>query len=408
MVSAVRNAICWAILGVAALGATPLSGQQPKRKPEPYVAPILPAEQAWLVTLPAAPSAGGAMDDAHIYVPLQDLAATVEGAAVAQPGTASITALHRETGLVSWTRPIASAVAPLVQNGTLYVAAADRIQALDPRTGETLWQVPLGKIVRGPLRLRGMLLLALTEPDELVAIRVDTRDVAWRRTVGETAAMSMAASDRAVYLTSASRIFSLNLADGSPGWERTLEGTLGEPAAAGDRVLVGSTTDSLWALDPESGKDKWVWRRRVFGGDVIGAVIEGDTAYVTSADNIVRALDRGNGHQLWKAEVATRPVLAPRAFFGAVAVVGFAPTVLSTFDAKEGTAISTWEVPGDAVLLGPPLIDEQLKPYRVAMAIVMRDGRVMAARPTAMKFPEPAAVPLTVVPGRVMPREPAP
>jgi hypothetical protein len=141
---------------------------------------------------------------------------------------------------------------------------------------------------------------------------------------------------------------------------------------------------------------------------VLGAVIDDDAAFVNSADNIVRALDRGNGNQLWKAEVTTRPVLAPRAFFGMVAVVGFAPTVLSTFDTKAGTPIATWEVPSDAVLLGPPLIDEQLKPYRVAMAIIMRDGRVIAARPTAMTFPEPASVPLTVLPGRNTPRESAP
>src|SRR5688572_10382610 len=65
-----RNPISGVSAVLIALATTALSGQQPNRKPEPYVAPLLPAEQAWLVTLPAPPSAGGAMDAHHVYIPL--------------------------------------------------------------------------------------------------------------------------------------------------------------------------------------------------------------------------------------------------------------------------------------------------------------------------------------------------
>jgi outer membrane protein assembly factor BamB len=396
------------VIALAALAWAPVSGQQPKRRIEPYVAPLLPGEQAWLVTLTAPPAAGGAIDDAHVYVPLQNVAATVEGETVVKPGTASLAALHRETGLVAWTKPLSSTVAPLVAPGVVFAATADAIHALDPATGDPQWVAATGKPAHGTMLLRNALLVALLSPDELIAIDTKTGSIAWRSTVADTGTVSMTADDRAVYLTSGSRIFAKLLTDGSDAWERTLAGTLGEPAAGKDRVLVGSTTDTLWALDPESGEDKWVWPRRIFGGDVIGAHIDGDVAYVTSADNIVRALNRGNGNQLWKAALPTRPVMAPRLFLGAVAVVGHAPTALATFVAKTGTAVSTWSAPADAVLLGPPLIDEHLKPYRVAMAVILRDGRVIGVRPAAMLFAEPKPAPLGALPGRALPREPPP
>ena len=348
------------------------------------------------------------MDDAHVYVPLQDVTTTVDGEAVVKPGTASVAALHRQTGLVAWTQPLQSAVPPLAAQGVVYVATTDAVHALDPMTGASRWSIPTGKPVRGEMLLRASMLVALLSPDELIAVDTEKREIAWRASVADTATVSMAADDAALYLTSGSRIFARRLGDGSEAWERTLTGTLGPPATGEDRVLVGSTTDTLWALDPDSGEDEWVWPRRIFGGDIIGAHIDGDVAYVTSADNIVRALNRGNGSQLWKAALPTRPVMAPRSFFGAVAVVGHAPTALATFVARTGAAVSTWSAPSDAVLLGPPLIDEQLKPYRVAMAVILRDGRVIGVRPTAMVFPEPKPAPLTALPGRVQAREAAP
>jgi hypothetical protein len=39
------------------------------------------------------------------------------------------------------------------------------------------------------------------------------------------------------------------------------------------------------------------------------------------------------------------------------------------------------------------------------MVIIMRDGRVTGLRPTAMLFREQLATPLTVLPGRPLPRE---
>ena len=382
-----------------------LSGQQPNDRPEPYVAPLLPGEQAWIITLPATPAAAGAMDAEHVYVPLQNVATMVEGERVVKAGSATITAVARETGATRWAAAIETVIPPVVDDGRLFVAASTGIHALDAATGKALWSMPLDARVRAPMLIRGNLLLALIEPDQLLAVRLDTREVAWRAAVGAGQVL-MNADQRAAYVTTPDgRLLCVMLADGSLQWQRQLSGTLGPPAVGRDLVLVGSTTDSLWAFDSESGDQKWVWARRVFGGDVLGADVDDEVIYVVSLDNILRALNR-NGNQKWKAELATRPVFPPRAFFGTVAVTGLARSV-STFLATDGMPVAMWAPPppGDAEMEGPPLIDEHLKPFSVAMVVIFRDGRVVGIRPAAMTFPEPVAAPLKVAPGRTLPPE---
>ena len=362
-----------------------------------------------MITLSAAPAAGGAMDANHVYVPLQDVVTQVEGERVVTPNSASITALVRQTGEVKWAADIGSSVPPVAAAGRVFVAAPSELHALSAATGQRLWNVALGGPVRGSMLVRGNRLLALTEPNQLIAVNLDTHEVAWRLAVGEGRVL-MNADDRAVFLVAPdSRALCVRLADGSVAWQRTLAGTLSEPALGKDRVLIGSDTQWLWALDPESGDEKWKWPGRIFGGDVIGAAVDDDVIYVASLDNVIRALDRGNGAQIEKQDIKTRPVLPPRAFFGTVVVIGLSP-VVSTFLQPKLSPVATWAIPPptDAQLQGAPLIDEHLRPFGVAMVVILKDGRVFGVRPVAMTFPEPAAVPLKFIPGRPIPREPEP
>jgi outer membrane protein assembly factor BamB len=407
---------------VLALAPEVVSGQQPKnRKAEPYVAPLLPAEQAWLRTLPAAPAAAAVMDDYQVYVPLQKATTIVEGEIVPVPNSATIAAVDRDTGVTRWLNPIESTVAPALSGGMLFIAAGKEVHGLDALTGVRQWRMTLENAVRSPMLVRGSLLIALTEPDQLVAIRIDTREIAWRLAIAETGPVQMNADARTIVVTTAGgRALAVSVGSGMLLWDRTLKGSLSEAAIDGDRVFIGAggpNANDIWALDAQSGKDKWHWPGRIFGGDVIGAAVEGDRVFVASLDNFIRALDRDDGSQLWKRATG-RPVLPPRAFFGTVVVVGLSPTVATFhgFDTRSyqagtpqktagGTPISTWAAPAEAELLGPPLIDQDLKPFRVAMVVLMQDGRMVGLRPTAMMFKEPVAVPLSVLPGRALPRE---
>jgi hypothetical protein len=404
----VRRVRSLSIALVIVLAASVLSGQQPKRKREPYIASLLPAEQAWKIALPALPAAAAAMDDTTVYVPLEDGSrAGEDGVTTTVP--AVLVALNRETGATRWRRDIASRQPPVLTHGAVVLASPTGVEAVDPRDGRPLWSVALDRPVRAPMVAQGSLLLAMLEGDELFAINLDRHEVVWRRSVGESGPLVVAADPEAAYVaTNAGRVVRVALSNGDPLWESRLAGELSEPTIDGDRLFVGSNADlgSLWSLDKRTGKVKWTWGGKVFGGSVVGTAVKGDGLYVTSRDNIVRALSRNDGSQRWKKPTVTRPIFPPRLFSGVVMVVTDGSPALSTFRAdNDGTSISTWAAPADALLQGPPLIAEPA-PLKVAIVVVLRDGQVIGLRPTEMLFKDAPLVPLTTLPGRAVPREP--
>ena len=344
------------------------------------------------------------MNDSTVYVPLED----AERAANEETCIpAALTALSRDTGTARWTSPAATCLPPVLTHGFVVVASANEIQALDPADGQRQWSVALERPVRAPLVARGPLLLAMLEGDQLVAVDVEHRAIAWRRSVGESGPLKITTDDQAAYVaTGAGRISRILLTDGSMPWERSLSGVLSEPVVDGDRVFVGSDA-KLWSVNVRTGGINWAWDGHVFGGQVMGISVQGDLVYVASKDNIVRALKRSSGNQQWKSSITTRPLFPPRVFAGVVAVVGQSP-VLSTFRADSGAAVSTWMAPQtDAVLHGPPLIDNP-RPLAVSIVVVFGDGQVVGLRSTELMLKEAALTPLTVLPGHPLQRETLP
>ena len=363
------------------------SGQQPNSlQAEPL--PVLPLEAAWLVTLPSPTSAGGAMDGERVYVPLQ---------------SEELVALDRQTGKTLWMRGIESSWPPVVHGNVVYLAASDELHALDAATGESIWRVPVAPLAARLVFDTGWL-LAISEAGEISAFRAADGQRLWTRALGAPPrSPAVAGENDAIYVTLGDgRVVSLQLSDGSEGWTQRLPGMLSEPAAAEDRVFVGSTDNFFYALDADTGEVAWKWRS---GGDVAGSATDGDLVFITSLDNIIRAVNRGNGNQRWRKDTGSRPVVPLFAVDGVAIVTGIS-NVVTGFAADTGQPAGTYAAPGD--LQGPPLIDPALKPYRVAAAVVLRDGRVAGLLPVAMLFRDQAVVPFTVLPGRILPRESSP
>jgi outer membrane protein assembly factor BamB len=356
------------------------------RKSGPLPAPVVAAEQAWRLTLGVLPSAGGAIDEARVYIPMRD---------------ALLIALDRETGLLQWIRDVNTELPPVVADGTVYVAASGAIRALDAETGEDLWQTPLAAKVVAPMTWDTGWLVAMVEPGEVVAMRAADGEILWRRPLGAVSPHpAVPGGRRAIYFSLADgRVVALSLTEGAVLWEQKVPGTLSEPATARERVFVGSTDNAFYALDDESGAVEWKWRG---GGDVIGAAVDGDVVYYASLDNVIRAVNRGNGNQRWRKETGTRPVLPPRAFGGTVVVPGLMPA-MAAFVGKTGQAMGTYAASGH--LIGPPLIDTSLNPMRVSFVTITREGVVEAMRATGLALREAAGTPLTALPGRQVARE---
>ena len=368
-------------------------GQQPNKPTPPPPAPLVPAEQAWLRSLPASPAAAGVMDARRVYVPLQ------EGGTLA---------LDRETGETAWTNPL-GAPWPLVLAPSLVVAInTGEVAAFNRDSGETRWRVELPSNSLAPAVTVGNLLLLALENGSIVALRTEDGASVWTCRIGDwMLPVFLAADERAVYATTGdSLVVGVDLSTGALKWRRSLAGTLSPPALGKDRVFVGSTRNAFFALDASTGRELWRWDAELIGGDVIGAAVDGDVTYFVGLDNLLHAVNRGNGNQRWKQPTPMRPIAAPMAFGGVVAVFGISP-VVATFNAKTGAAIGTYALPAESGASSKPtvLVDPDLQPFRVSMVVITADGRAIGLRPSGMMFREAPAGPLTELPGRQLQRE---
>jgi outer membrane protein assembly factor BamB len=368
----------YALLLCLCLGACPhpvsAAQREPDRKPLP--APLLPAEQAWTISLPSPPATQGTLDESRAYIPLQ---------------SGELLAIT-----------LASPCEPVVGDDVLYAAGKGELQAVRASTGDLIWRSGLdAELIAAPI-LQDDTIVLLVKPDQLRALRKADGSETWRRDAGgQLSSPIVTADSSAVVVASGNRLSRFALIDGRPQWERELSGVLGRPTLAGDRIFVGSTDNHLYALDAANGRLAWPrWRA---GGDVIGAAADDRLVFVASLDNLLRALRRNSGNQVWKRELSTRTIALPSAFGGIVLVTGNSPT-LSTFDASSGEPIGSFSVAAD--LQGVPLVDSTPEPFRVAMIAVTRDARAIGLRPTGMMFRELPLTPLQTLPGRSLNREP--
>jgi outer membrane protein assembly factor BamB len=310
-------------------------------------------------------------------------------------------ALNRETGVVEWSIALVSSWAPIVSDGVLYAASAVEFQAVHASSGDLIWRTALeSELVTAP-DIQGDRIFLLAKPNQLLALHTSNGSQAWRRTIeAQVNSSTMVATAAGVFVSGGSRLSRYAERDGHPEWERELSGALSPPALAGDRVFVGSTDNSFYALETSTGR--LAYRSRA-GGDVVGATANDQFVYVASLDNMLRALRRGSGNQMWKRNLSTRTIAPPSTFGGIVLVTGNDPT-LSTFDAASGTPIATFSLAAD--LQGVPLVDSTPEPFRVAIVVVTRDGRAIGLRPTGMMFRELPLTPIQTLPGRPLSREP--
>jgi outer membrane protein assembly factor BamB len=155
----------------------------------------------------------------------------------------------------------------------------------------------------------------------------------------------------------------------------------------------------VWALDADDGSIDWEW---TLGGAAVGVAGDADRVYIAGLDNVLRGVNRGNGHQRWQQSLGTRAQLAPISLDGAVLVPGLSPP-LTLFNSQTGMSIGTQVA--TAGLVGQPLVDHVVRPGRVAIVMALHDGRLIGLRSIALQFHELALMPLTALPGRTVPRE---
>ena len=350
----------------------------------PDLPPVFPLEIAWERLLSSPPSAGAAMDNLRIYVPLE---------------AGRLEAIARETGKTLWSIPLHTMWSPVIDSaGRLFVATDFTIRALEASTGSELWNYRSSQKLSGTPLLAGHSLVITTAGREVLSFQASSGELLWQGSLGSSFLGHTVTTDQSLIVFSQEGGFltALQQNNGATVWSKQIPGNLSILISARDRIFVGSTENFFYALNPRNGSELWKWRT---GGDVIGAAADEDLVYFLSLDNVIRAVNRSNGNQQWKATLSTRPVASPRVTTGAVIVSGV-PTQIYGYVSDTGLLQGSY-LPF-AALQEPLLIDQELKPYRAAVFTLTRNGQIAGLRPVELMFRDPVLEPLSRLPGRLL------
>src|SRR5262249_9556953 len=160
--------------------------------------------------------------------------------------------------------------------------------------------------------------------------------IVWQRSLGSPASASASLAEDRVYVSASDgRLVALRVDTGEPVWERRLSGAGNEILVSGDRLYVGTKDNFFYCLLAKDRTIAWRWPT---GGDVSGPPAADERhVFFVALDNVLRAMDRKSGAQVWMRPLPVRPnagvVLA-----GSSLVVTGQAAQLRVFTTKDGTA----------------------------------------------------------------------
>ena len=360
--------------GQAGAGSAAPRSRATKRPVEVRKAPPLTLTPSWTVKLPGVPLPGAAIDAAHGYVPL---------------GSSELVAIRLAGGATAWTKPIDAIVGPPVTgDGLVFVPHARLVEAVEAGTGASRWRVPVDAPISAPLLWHDDRLLVVTEGGSATMIRAATGEILWTRSLGASR-LEPAAGDGRVYVALENgRVAALASESGKTVWEAQLPGAATALAAFGDHLFVGCSDKFLYCLSARRGKTKWRWRT---GAPVVGDMaVDAHHVYFVALDNVLRALNRGNGNQIWKAPIPHRPTggvfLAARLLW----VPGVAAE-MAAFQAIDGSAVGVSPLVGDPA--GTPRLSLSAPDTFDGVFVVTGEGQAQ------WLVPGPPPLPSKPVPG---------
>ncbi len=217
-----------------------------------------------------------------------------------------------------------------IDDGTIYAANLESVQALDAKTGSVYWTFPpqpeknVGPFYATPVLAsdigpHGTLLVAGMKDQKVYALQLadspqDLPEVQW------------------VFTEAAGQY-------------------VGSGVVAGDLFIIGNGDGHVYALDINDGHLIWS-----FGtGDRVWAtpVVKGETVYVASLDHHLYALSLADGEEQWNTEmegaIASTPVLAGNSLW-----VGDFANTLYQVNAESGAI--EWQQTFDDWLWATPLV----------------------------------------------------
>lgn len=323
--------------------------------------PAIQFEVALRVPLEGSASAAPALLGERAFIPLRD---------------GRLASVDLKVGRVLWTIDMPSAHAPAAGEGLVFVPAGDRLSAVDVH-GTLRWSLPVnGGFSAPPLWDTGWL-LAPTAGGEVLCLRARDGAVLWTRSLGAPAAAQPAIAGARTYIALRDgRLLALDLRSGDVLWEQRLAGVGAAPLALEERLFVGAAGRRFYSLSTETGRQHWVWTSM---GGAVNAVPLVDTrnVYFTAFDNLLRALDRFNGSQRWKAGLPFRPYGDPVLLGDLVFVTGIGPEARA-YRTSDGRLAA--EFNGTSDLAAPPRVISTATPELATIVLVTRTRELLLLR----------------------------
>lgn len=254
-------------------------------------------------------------------------------------------------------RPV---LAPAAGDDLVFFTEATGLVARRASDGEIAWQRPMPDVPAvPPVFDRGRLLVA-TKSGQLELLHATTGATIWERMLESPAHASPTFTEDRLYVPTAdNRIAALQAESGDTVWERRLGGAPNEILVDRDRLFVGALDNFFYCLLVKDGVVDWRWRT---GGDVIGAPVSDEHhVFFVALDNVLRAMDRKSGAQVWMRPLPFRPV-GGVVLAGSTLVVAGPPAALRVFMAKDGVPATGEPIPPGAPLQAAPVISTSYVP----------------------------------------------
>jgi outer membrane protein assembly factor BamB len=345
---------------------------------------LFPLATVWTLPLNNALTAAPAFDETRAFFPLEE-------------NQLAAYDLIGRTQL--WIAPIGTTVEPVVGDGIVYIFEAAAITALHAESGKPAWRVPFSEMLAVPPTLADDLLITVTVSGDIAARRTRDGAVVWHQPLGAAANASPAVAGHRVFVpTTDSLVHSLDRETGTPQWKRTLGGPGNDVLAIGERLYLGSRDRYFYCLNASTGEVEWRWPT---GANVIGKpVVDEQSVYFVSLDNVLRALNRSSGVQRWKSPLPLRPTTGPIKWSLTIIVAGAMPG-LKGYNVKDGKLVGQSTTSNE--LSAPPhLVDDSSLPFPILLAVTS-DITGLATVTAYSRTVEPEIVALAPLPNAVTP-----
>jgi len=308
--------------------------------------------------------------------------------AVGRDGRAQ--ALDLETGRRIWRNDteLDISAGPAVGYGLVVLGGSKGVIAvLDAADGALLWQTRLSGEILAPPALSPSVVAVRTVDGRLRGLSAEDGRELWmvehrppRLSVRGTAAPTIS-GDVVVAGFDNGRIGAYSLRSGELKWENTIAVGRGRteierladvdaaPQVVGPDVYVVSYRGRLVNLAIDSGRILWAVDMSSYNG----LSVDWTTVYVTEADDVVVAVNRSSGAELWRQDALRMRRLTAPTPFGQSVVVGDFEGWLHWLDAITGTIQARYRA-GKAAFVNAPVSGGDV------LVVQSEDDRVYALR----------------------------